>query len=134
MMTSGISSGNADMTTATPSCGLPSASQRELSQDGPSAPKTIHKKLLTSPHSPFSIQWIEIKVGNAGTAQGRTKISSSTFVHQPGRMKKPDSSSAKNSFTFTPNARKTMVLTTVFMYIGSEKTSVYKAGLLPIHR
>jgi len=69
---------------------------------------------LTKPHSPFSIQWIEMNVGNAGTAQGRTKISKSAFVHQPGRIKKPDSISAKNSFTFTPNARKIIVLTTVF--------------------
>src|SRR5437762_7482548 len=92
----------------------PRASQRELSQDGPSAPNTIHKKLFTKPHSPFSIQWIEIKVGNAGTAQGSTKISSSAFVHQPGRMKKPDSINARKSFTLTPNARKIIVLTTVF--------------------
>src|SRR3984893_16151811 len=92
----------------------PSASQRELSHDGPSTPNRIHSPLLTSPHSPFSIQWIEMKVGKAGIAQGSTKISSSVFVHQPGRMKNPDSMSARNSFTFTPNARKTAVLTTVF--------------------
>src|ERR1051326_1886047 len=92
----------------------PSANHREFSQDGPSTPNTIHRKLLTRPHSPFSIQWIEIKVGSAGTAQGRTKTSKSAFVHQPGRMKKPDSRSARNSFTFTPKARKISVLTTVF--------------------
>src|SRR5205807_4566407 len=92
----------------------PRASQRELSQDGPSSPKTIYRKLLTSPHSPLSIQWIEMKVGSAGTAQGSTKISSSVFVHQPGRMKKPDNSNARNSFTLTPNARNIAVLTTVF--------------------
>ena len=61
--------------------------------------------LLRKPHSPFSIQWIEMNVVICGTAQGRTKIISSTFIHQPGRMKKPDSSSARNSFTFTPSAR-----------------------------
>ena len=91
----------------------PKASHRELSQDGPSAPKTIHKKLLISPHSPFSIQWIEMKLGSAGTAHGRTKSSSSPLTHQPGRMKKPDSKSAKNSLRFTPNARNSNVLTTV---------------------
>ncbi len=69
---------------------------------------------MSKPHSPFSIQWIEMKVGNAGTAQGSTKIISNTFVHQPGRMKKPDSISARKSFTLTPKARKIMVLTTVF--------------------
>src|SRR6202045_2446352 len=90
----------------------PRASQRELSQDGPSTPNKIYSALLTSPHSPFSIQWIEIKVGSAGTAQGSTKINSRAFVHQPGRIKKPDSISARKSFTFTPNAKKTMVLTT----------------------
>src|SRR5215469_3041897 len=91
----------------------PSARQRELSQDGPSAPKTIHKKLLSRPHSPFSIQWIEIKLGNAGTAHGRTKIISSPLTHQPGRMKKPDSRSAKNSLRFTPKVTKIKVLITV---------------------
>ena len=92
----------------------PSANHRELSQDGPSTPNTIHRKLLIRPHSPFSIQWIEMKVGRAGIAQGNTKTSKSAFVHQPGRIKKPDSRSARNSFTFTPNARKMSVLTTVF--------------------
>src|ERR1700704_583204 len=92
----------------------PRASQRELSQDGPSSPKTIYRKLLTNPHSPLSIQWIEMKVGSAGIAQGSTKISSIVFVHQPGRMKKPDSSNARNSFTLTPKAKKTAVLTRVF--------------------
>src|SRR5437764_7218061 len=92
----------------------PSANHRELSQDGPSTPNTIHRKLLTKPHSPFSIQWIEMKVGSAGTAQGSTNTSKSAFVHQPGRMKKPDSNSARNSFTFTPKTRKIIVFTTVF--------------------
>ena len=69
--------------------------------------------LLSRPHSPFSIQWIEMKVGNAGTAQGRTKTINSAFVHQPGRMKKPDSNSARNSLRFTPNARNSKVLTKV---------------------
>src|SRR5437588_6300633 len=67
----------------------PSANHRELSQDGPSTPNTIHRKLLIRPHSPFSIQWIEMKVGRAGIAQGNTKTSKSAFVHQPGRIKSP---------------------------------------------
>src|SRR6266566_9463337 len=93
----------------------PRASQRELSQDGPgSIPNMMYRALLIRPHSPFSIQWIEMKVGRAGIAQGNTKTSKSAFVHQPGRIKKPDSRSARNSFTFTPNARKISVLTTVF--------------------
>ena len=46
-----------------------------------------------------------MKVGIAGTAQGRMKISSSALIHHPGRMKKPDSSRARNIFTFTPTAR-----------------------------
>src|SRR6266851_8745878 len=93
----------------------PKASQRELSQDGPgSIPNMIYSPLLISPHSPFSIQWIEMKVGSAGIAHCRTKIISSTFTHHPGRMKNPDSIRAKNSFTFTPKARKIRVLTTVF--------------------
>src|SRR5712671_1007016 len=91
----------------------PSANHRELSQDGPSTPKTIHKKLLIRPHSPFSIQWIEMKLGNSGTAQGRTKIISRPLTHQPGRMKKPDNMSARNSLRFTPKATNTKVLTTV---------------------
>ena len=57
---------------------------------------------------------MEMKVGNAGIAHGSTKIISSAFVHQPGRIKKPDSISARNSSTFTPNAKNTIVLTTVF--------------------
>src|SRR5215470_350392 len=65
----------------------PRASQRELSQDGPSTPNRIHSALLTNPHSPFSIQWMEMKVGNAGTAQGSTKIISNALFHQPGRQK-----------------------------------------------
>src|SRR5258708_2675531 len=92
---------------------VPSASQRSLSQDGPSTPNRLYSALLSRPHSPFSIQWIEMNVGSAGTAQGRTKISSSNFVHQPGYMKKPDSISAKNNLRFTPKARNSNVLTTV---------------------
>src|ERR1700736_4900019 len=88
----------------------PSASQRELSQDGPSTPNRIKSALLTSPHSPFSIQWIGMNVGSAGTAQGRMKIIRRAFTHQPGRMKKPDIISARNSLMFTPKARKIMVL------------------------
>ena len=61
--------------------------------------------MLRKPHSPFSIQWIEMNVEICGTAQGRMKISSSAFIHQPGRMKKPDRSKARNIFTFTPSAR-----------------------------
>src|SRR5438067_5328369 len=91
----------------------PRASQRELSHDGPSTPNTIYKKLLSKPHSPFSIQWIEMKLGSSGTAQGSTKISSRPLTHQPGRMKKPDNRSARNSLRFTPKATKTKVLTTV---------------------
>ena len=84
----------------------PRASQREVSsQPGPSTPKTFHRKLLNRPHWPFSIQWIEMKEGSAGIAQGSTKISSRPFTHQPRRMKKPDSSSAPNIFRFTPMAR-----------------------------
>ena len=36
--------------------------------------------LLMSPHWPFSIQWMEMKVGIAGTAQGRMNTSISVFV------------------------------------------------------
>ena len=51
----------------------PSASQREVSsQPGPSMWKRSHSVLLIKPHWPFSIQWIERKVGSAGTAQGST--------------------------------------------------------------
>src|SRR6516162_303238 len=91
----------------------PKASQRELSQDGPSIPKRIKSALFKRPHSPFSIQWIEMKLGNAGTAQGRTKIISSAFTHQPGRIKKPDNRSAKKSLRFTPKVTKIKVLITV---------------------
>src|SRR6516225_4575096 len=91
----------------------PKASQRELSQDGPSIPKTIKSALFNRPHSPFSIQWIEIKLGNAGTAQGNTKIISSALTHQPGRIKNPDNKSAKNSLRLTPNATNSTVLTSV---------------------
>ena len=81
----------------------PSASQREVSsQPGPLMPKTFHRKLLSRPHSPFSIQWIEMNAGSAGSAHGSTKTSSSALTHQPRRMKKPDSSSATNIFRFTP--------------------------------
>src|SRR4051794_23857579 len=90
----------------------PSASQREFSQDGPSMPNNIHSALFKRPHSPFSIQWIEMKAGNAGTAHGRTKTISRAFVHQPGRIKKPDSISAKNSLRLTPKTRNSRVLMT----------------------
>ena len=76
-------------------------------------PNRMYNVLLSRPHSPFSIQWMEMKVGNAGTAQGRTNTINSAFVHQPGRMKKPDIKSARNSLRFTPNARNSKVLTTV---------------------
>src|SRR5438093_4354258 len=91
----------------------PSASQRSLSQDGPSMLNRMNSALLIRPHSPFSIQWIEMKPGSSGTAQGRTKIISRPLTHQPGRMKKPDNRSAKTSLRFTPKATKTKVLTTV---------------------
>src|SRR5437763_16715603 len=103
----------------------PSASQRELSHEGPSRPNTMYRKLLTRPHSPLSIQWIEMKVGNAGTAQGSTKISNSVFVHQPGRMKKTDRNSERNNLKFTTNARKISVLNTVLRYIRTEQHSSY---------
>ena len=51
--------------------------------------------LLTSADS---IQRTEMKVGIAGTAQGSTKIIKSALTHQPFRMKKPDSSRARNNF------------------------------------
>src|SRR3979411_880114 len=92
----------------------PSANHRELSQDGPSTPNTIHRKLLIRHHSPFSIQWIEMKAGRAGTAQSNPKPSKRALAHPPGRIKKPDSRSARNSFTFTPKARKISVFTTGF--------------------
>src|SRR5215472_5893280 len=91
----------------------PKASQRELSQDGPSMPKRMNSALFNRPHSPFNIQWIEMKLGNAGTAHGSTKIISSALTHQPGRMKKPDNNSAKNSLRFTPKATNSTVLTSV---------------------
>jgi hypothetical protein len=51
----------------------PSASHREVSsQPGPSMPKKAYSALLMRPHSPLSIQWIEMKAGSAGTAQGST--------------------------------------------------------------
>src|SRR5438445_7945340 len=75
----------------------PSASHRELSsQPGPSMPKTLNRKLLIRPHSPLSIQWIEMNEGSAGIAHGSTKTSSRDLTHHPLRMKKPDSSSAPN--------------------------------------
>ena len=55
-----------------------------------------------------------MKDGNAGTAHGSTKSISRPFTHQPLRMKKPDSISAKNSFRFTPKTRKSNVLMSVF--------------------
>src|SRR5947209_17851618 len=85
----------------------PRASQRELSQDGPSTPNTIYKKLFTKPHSPFNIQWIEIKLGNSGTAQGSTKIISRALTHHPGRIKNPDNKNATNSLRFTRKATNT---------------------------
>jgi hypothetical protein len=54
-----------------------------------------------------------MKLGNAGIAQGKTKIISSVLINQPGCMKKPDSNSAWNSLRFTPKARKSRVFTRV---------------------
>ena len=72
-----------------------------------------YSRLLSRPYSPFSIQWIEMKVGSAGTAHGSTKIISSALTHQPGRMKKPDSNSARNIFRLIATPRYSAVLTTV---------------------
>ena len=66
-----------------------------------------------NPHSPFSIQWIEMNVGIAGTAQGRMKTSSKALTHRLRWMKKPDSSRARNKCRFTPMTRNTTVLTSV---------------------
>jgi hypothetical protein len=49
----------------------PRASQRSLSQYAPSIWKRVYSRLLRKPHSPFSIQWIEMKPDSDGTAQGR---------------------------------------------------------------
>ena len=51
-----------------------------------------------------------MKLGNAGIAQGRMKITNSVLIHQPGCIKKPDSNNARNSLRFTPNARNSRVL------------------------
>ena len=45
---------------------------------------------------------------------GSTKSISRPFTHQPLRMKKPESSNAKNSLRFTPKTRKRNVLMSVF--------------------
>ena len=68
-------------------------------------PNSFHNRLFNSPHWPSSIQWIEMKVGNAGTAQGKTKTISNAFTHQPGLTKKPDKRKARNILTLTPTAR-----------------------------
>ena len=91
----------------------PSAVQRSFNHDGPSIPPRIQSALLSRPHSPFSIQWSEMKAGSCGTAQGSTNSISITLVNQPGRMKRPDSSSARNSLRLTPSTTKISVLTTV---------------------
>ncbi len=80
----------------------PSASQRWFSQDGALMPVRSQIRLLIRPQLPFSIQWIDRKVGSAGIAQGRMKTTSSALTHQRLRMKKPDSSSARNMLRFTP--------------------------------
>ena len=88
----------------------PKASQCKSSQNGPSIPNTSHSRLLSNPHWPSSIQWIEMNPGNAGIAHGRTKTISSAFTHQPGRTKKPDSNKARNILTFTATAKYITVL------------------------
>ena len=54
-----------------------------------------------------------MNVGSAGTAHGSTKTISSALLHQPCRMKKPDSSNARNSFRLIAMPRNSSVLTTV---------------------
>src|SRR5579862_3770783 len=76
----------------------PNEVHREVSQSGAVTWKTSKIRLLSRPYSPLSSQWIEMNAGNAGTAHGSTKIISRALFHQPRRMKKPDSSSARNSF------------------------------------
>src|SRR5438874_11924658 len=84
----------------------PSANHRELSQDGPSTPNTIHRKLLIRPHSPFSIQWIEMKVGRAGIAQGNTKTGRTASATSPGAKKRPNAGRRGKGLRLTRNTRK----------------------------
>ena len=63
-----------------------------------------------------------------GTAQGSTKSINSPLTHQPLRMKKPDSSSPKNSFRFTPNTRNTSVLTSRPHQIGRSDAFLHPGG------
>ncbi len=76
-------------------------------------PNSADNTWSTRPGAPINIQWNETQACAAATAQGKIKTDSRALIHQRLRMKKPDSSNAKNIFMFTPKPAKSKVLTTV---------------------
>src|SRR6476659_10495357 len=88
------------------------ASQRSLSQFGPSSAVSRKMSWLTTPHSGFSMKRIDRIVGIDGTAHGRMNSTDSHLIHGLAVTKNPDSSSAATIFRLIATTRKTSVLTT----------------------
>src|SRR5438128_9689185 len=91
---------------------MENAIQRSLSQFGPSTWKSLKMRLLTRPHSGFSMKRKERMVGMEGTAQGRMNITDSTRIQVRSCTKKPDRKSASRNLTLTTTSTKSSVLST----------------------
>ena len=95
------------------------ASQRSVSQPGPSICVNLKIRELTTPQSELSMKRKDRIVGIDGTAQGRMNSTASALIHQRSRAKKPDSISARNILMLTTISRKSAVLTTEVPKTGS---------------
>src|SRR5689334_25399637 len=98
---------------------IESASQRSLSQFGPSAAVSLKMSWLMTPHSGFSMKRIDRIVGIDGTAHGRMNSTDSHLIHVRVLTKKPDNISATTILMLMATMMKTSVLTTELSKIGS---------------
>ena len=101
------------------SIAIDSASQRSLSQFGPSSPVSLKITWLMTPHSGFSMKRIDRIVGIDGTAHGRMNSTESHLIHGLAVTKNPDNSSAAIILRLIATTRKTSVLTTDSANTGS---------------
>ncbi len=104
------------------SIAIDSASQRSLSQLGPSSAVSLKMTWLTTPHSGFSMKRIDRIVGIDGTAHGRMNSTDSHLIHGRAVTKKPDRNSATSILRLIATTRNTSVLTTDPAKIGSSNS------------
>src|SRR5579864_534280 len=98
---------------------IDSASQRSLSQLGPSSAVSLKISWLTTPHSGLSMKRIDRIVGIDGTAHGRMNNTDSHLIHGRAVTKKPDRNSASAILMLMATTRNISVLTTEPKNTGS---------------